>query len=290
MIRWPQRSLGAVAKLFEPLQDIDIYVEDAHDEVFYTHLFQRLAPNEVRIAKVFCAGNRDAVVAAASSHDHSRRRALFLIDGDLAWVRSEPAPDVARLFRLDAYCIENLLVHEPAIVQVLAEEVELMDSEAAEALKFARWENTITSPLVELFAAYACANSANPDVRTVSCGVGCLCSASTKRAVSELDRTKVATARDEALSQAVAVFGEAVASQRYNQFLQRAQSLPRPLDIVSGKDFVLPLLDFELQKHKCKVRRRTLRIKLAKLCDQRRFAQLSVAVRDAALGTVTLHW
>ena len=35
MIRWPARALDAIQKLFEPLQDVDIFVEDAEDEVFY---------------------------------------------------------------------------------------------------------------------------------------------------------------------------------------------------------------------------------------------------------------
>ena len=109
VFRWPKRARAAIRKLFEPLQPIDVYVEDTNDEVFYRALLNRVLDGRVHIARVFGLGGRQAVVEAAANHDHFERRALFIVDGDLEWVRGLPAPKIPYLHRHEAYCIENLL-------------------------------------------------------------------------------------------------------------------------------------------------------------------------------------
>jgi hypothetical protein len=65
MLKWPERALGALTYLFRPLQDIDIFVEDIRDEVFYNELFKRISPRTVRFLRVFCAGNKIGVIERA---------------------------------------------------------------------------------------------------------------------------------------------------------------------------------------------------------------------------------
>lgn len=89
MIRWPPRSLAALRKLFEPLQAVDVYVEDTNDEAFYRRLLNFAVDGEIPVARVFALGGRLAVIEAAQLHDHSSRRAVFIIDGDLPWVRGD---------------------------------------------------------------------------------------------------------------------------------------------------------------------------------------------------------
>jgi Protein of unknown function (DUF4435) len=108
MLKWPSRARIAIRKLFQPLQDIDVYVEDENDEVFYRALLKRVGANEIRVARVFGLGGRSAVIEAARAYQDPQRRALFLIDGDLDWVRGVALQGPAHLHRHEAYCVENL--------------------------------------------------------------------------------------------------------------------------------------------------------------------------------------
>src|ERR1017187_592430 len=111
MITWSRRAKVALSYLFRPLQDVDIYVENINDEVFYSELIRRIAPSHIRVVRVFPKGGRQAVLEAAQHHDFQQRRALFLVDGDFEWVRDERPPAAHGVYRVEAYCIENLLIH-----------------------------------------------------------------------------------------------------------------------------------------------------------------------------------
>ena len=122
MLVWPKRAGAAIRKLFEPLQDIDVYVEDTQDEPLYRCLVNHATKGEVRVARVFGLGGRDAVIAKATTHDHTMRRALFIIDQDLRWARGEQPPAIVGLHCHDAYCVENLLLCERALSSILAQD------------------------------------------------------------------------------------------------------------------------------------------------------------------------
>lgn len=168
MLKWPERAKTAIRKLFEPLQPIDVYVEDTNDEAFYKRLLNRVANDKVHVARVFALGGKQAVIEAAANHDHSQRRALFIIDGDLEWVRGLPPPRIFGLHRHDAYCIENLLLCEKALVQILSEEAILTEDDAKRALDLGRWIDSIKRPLLELFSAFATVHEFAPEIPTVS--------------------------------------------------------------------------------------------------------------------------
>ena len=159
MIEWPKRARAALALLFRPLQDIDVYVEDTGDEVFYSELFRRIAPAGVKIVRVFCAGGRPAVVDRARNHDFTSRVALFVIEGDFEWVRGEAPPDLRGVHRIDAYCVENLLIHERAAVELVIEEAAATEEEARSLFNFGAWITDVSSSLVELFVWFAVLSS-----------------------------------------------------------------------------------------------------------------------------------
>lgn len=97
MIKWPERAKAAIRKLFEPLQDVDVYIEDTNDEVFYRTLLNNVTNGQIKIARVFSLGGKTPVVNKARGHDHSARRALFIIDGDLDWVRGDSPQNIRGL-------------------------------------------------------------------------------------------------------------------------------------------------------------------------------------------------
>lgn len=284
MLKWPERAKAAIRKLFEPLQDIDVYVEDSNDEAFYRALLNYATNGQIKIARVFSLGGRRAVIDAAAAHDQNLRRALFIVDGDLPWVSGESAPVIVGLHRHDAYCVENLLLCEKALSSIVSQEILVTEDQAAERLAFSQWQQQITQPLVELFAAFATVYQFSPSVPTVSQGVGVMCVKRRGQKIHELDPEKVRKARDHALAAAAATSTLADVSARYAQVHSRIAALPNSLHAVSGKDFLLPLLDFHLQSIGCRVKRKSLRIRLACAGEAARFSPLAASLSAAAGG------
>lgn len=282
VLQWPRKAQAALAYFFRPLQDLDIYVEDANDVVFYTELFKRIAPKRVRIARVFPAGHRLAVIKQARTYDFSGRPALFLVDGDFEWVRDEPPPGFRGVHRLAAYCIENLLIDEMAAVQVLVEEEALIEGDAKSRLAFADWVNEICSPLVNLFISFAVLNAVCPEKPTVGVGVSRVITNGKKRQPPDLDPQKVDRLRARTDKQIATVVGEERAKELLERVRTRVHSLERPLDVVSGKDFVMPLFEFRLKRcTKAAIRRVSLRMRLARHCNLLRFEHVTAALESA---------
>lgn len=282
MLKWPSRARAAIRKLYEPLQDVDVYIEDLDDEAFYRALLKHATQDKVRIARVFSLGGRDAVIQAAESYGDNRR-ALFIIDGDLKWVRGDSQKLVPFLYQHDAYCVENLLLCERAVTTIVSQELDQTEPAAAGALQFANWIGSVTGPLLELFAAFATANKLVPSLATVSTGVGNLCSVDPTRRTS-LDISKVSMAKNKTLAAAVAASSVHDATALYQAVEARIKGLPDPLAAISGKDFILPLLSFHLQSIGCRLRNHSLRMRLASAGDHQRFTGLATAVERAALG------
>lgn len=284
MLKWPTRAKAALIKLFEPLQDIDVYVEDTNDEAFYRCLLNSASEGKVTVARVFGLGGRHAVLTAAAEHDHANRRALFIIDGDLPWVRGETHPNIIGLHQHNAYCVENILICEKALSLLLSQEVAITESAAAAALDFQNWRHTLLTPLAELFAAFATLNEVDPTIPTVSNGAGVLCAKNKKTAAPTLDPAKVQMARDQALRSAEIILGPTPVAARYATILQRILATSDPLLAVSGKDYVIPLVDFHLQTLGCRIKRKSLRIRLASAGQRARFGALAESLELAARG------
>lgn len=286
MIQWPLRAKAAIRKLFEPLQDVDVYVEDTNDEVFYRTLLNKIAEGKVHVARVIALGGKIAVIEAARNHNFTKRRALFLIDGDLDWVRGVKQPQIIGLHQHKAYCIENLLLCEKALSFVLSQEAIISEEDAKIALDFKSWVNSIQQPLVELFAAFGVAKEISPEITTVSKGVGIMCTTIKNPKSTFLDIVKVNREKTAILSAIKTNSSQEHVMDVYSQILQRLNSLSFPLHGVSGKDFMLPLADFLLQSHGCRIKRRSLRIRLATAGDLNRFSSLCEALLNAARGCV----
>lgn len=286
MLKWPDKGLKALVKLFEPLQDIDIYVEDVRDEIFYTRLLKRVAGSEVRIARVFSPpvkGGRKTVMDAAEAHDHNVRRALFLIDGDLAFARGEPPPQGIRgLYRLEAYCIENFLLCPDAAAKILMEEAIISPEDAEARLDFANWYRQIQPPLVSLFSAFALINGVLPSYPTVSLGVGVYCHQ--VDGATELSAAKIEMAVNSIQTLAENHVPPEQVAQRIADVCSRAEGMSTALAIVSGKDFLLPLLAFRLSSLGCKLSRDRLRFRLALHCDTEKLRPLLSAMKAVARG------
>ncbi len=286
MLTWPARAKVAIRSLFRPLQDVEVYIEDDDDEVFYRTLLKRVADPKIKIARVISLGNRGAVVAAAKVFDHSIKPALFIIDGDLEWVRGLQKPTQKGLHRHNAYCVENLLLCPQAITNLVIQDVVLSEEDAVKAIQFSAWIKRIDQPLTDLFAAYATAQELHPQLKTVSTGVGVMCTQRKKGSCSTLDVNKVSHHVATTLTEVERIAGKTKARACFVAAQDRIRSLPFPLDAVSGKDFLLPLLNFHLQSLGSRTTRRSLRVRLAGMCAEGRLLDLKTSVEMAARNWV----
>ena len=205
-----------------------------------------------------------------------------MIDGDFEWVRDEPPPDVPGIYRLDAYCIENLLIHEDAAVQLVIEEAAVDEQEAQKRFDFGTWLASISGSLVELFVWFAVLNRVNPTEPTIGLGVGKIVSSAKKGCMPVLDLKKVKLLRNTIEKKAVDAVGRDVAYELYRDVSSRVAALSRPYDSVSGKDFLLPLFEYRLWScARGRTRRQSLRIRLARHCDRSRFVAVTTALEKS---------
>ena len=280
MLRWPESSRRAIARLFRGVQDLDIFVEDVRDEQFYSHLFRAAAPAGLEVRRVVGLGGRHEVLRAATSYVDPRR-ALFVIDGDFAWVRGELAPDIPRVYRLEMYCIENLLAAERPVIDVYCEEAMCDESRARAALDLATWRNGIAEA-VRLFVHYALLNSAFPEERTIHGAFGRLVSHGA-HGLPSLDSTKIDNEIRVVRARLDEKLGPAVAESELARITRRVSSMQDRLRVVSGKEIVLPLLRFHVKK--CcgtPTSFEVFRYRLARKCDVRELGDLRRAFEAAA--------
>lgn len=279
MLRWPEKAQVAIRRLFRTLQPIDVFVEDKDDEVFYRKLLNFATENKITIHRVFGLGGRQKVIDAASAYDWSVRPALFIIDGDLPWIRGERCPKIKGLHQHSCYCVENLLLCELAIAKIISEELVLDEVEVVKRLDYNSWKNDLAMPLLELFAAYATVNLHDSSVPTVSNGVGVLCVQKNK--TTALCPVKSASAAAAALSAASAKVGSSATQKTYKQIRKRVDAIGDPFNVPSGKDCLLPLLNFRIQAVGCRLKKESLRYRLAASGRRERFKGLRIALEAA---------
>src|SRR5687767_2319829 len=122
MITYHRRALKALAFLFRPYNDIDVYVEDKVIRNVYEVILTRLLANRARVTRIFSLGGRTEVIEAARrAATGGNRCELYLIDGDLDLLKGVSAPEITGLYRLNVYCAENLVLCPDACVEVAYE-------------------------------------------------------------------------------------------------------------------------------------------------------------------------
>jgi hypothetical protein len=283
LLKWPEKAINAIQKLFEELQDIDVYIEDIGLESLYAELIKRIASKNVRLARVFAVGGRLEVIERARHHDFSLRCALFIVDGDFEWVRGEDPPSIDGVYRLDAYCIENLLITKSAAIRILMECTESDTQSAEQNLRFDEWTAEV-SLLVKLFEIWAVVNKIVPTVATVSQGVGKVLDNTAK--VAKVEKSKVYGLIEEARIILDEAENSSLESLRQD-VQERISNIERKLDVISGKHFLLPLLRFHLNVHSKAVPSNSqLRFRLAMNPCSSRFRDLAEAIEKASRGKV----
>jgi hypothetical protein len=280
VIRWPIASAKAIARLFRAIQDLDIYVEDQGDEQFYTVLMRTAAPQGMTIKRVVGLGGREAVLHAAANYLDSKP-ALFLIDGDLPLVRGDSAPNVARLARLDCYCVENLVINRNAAGAICCDEAMCDSDEGVQILDYQRWCSAMMS-LVPLCIRFAILNGLDPSRVTVADAFHRVVTADA-RGLPSLDMAKVQGLIAVVETEIDLIVGQQTRLELLDRAERHVETLKNPLHAVSGKNFLLPLLHFQLKRISgTKITKSSFRYRLATKCSIEDVLMLRNAIDIAA--------
>ena len=279
--RFPERALRSKAVLYRPLQDIDVYVEDEGSEIFYTELLERLIGGGARIATVIPLRGRDNVLKAAQECSDSRP-AIFLIDGDLHWVAGLPLPSSPNIFVHPCYCVENYLFCERAMIQIAFENRGCLTKQEVKAdLSWNRIREELESHLVPLFLEFAAAFALCPEIKTVSRGIGCILRDVRKGTPPTIDVGKVTAVRQEVKTEILKHVGKDDYHRIRSAIESKVKVLDDPLDIVSGKDFLVPVQMFEAGRvGGQKVQRKSFVFRLARHCNLEKLKALRSRILD----------
>lgn len=266
--RWPSSAVRAIVHLFRDVQTLDVYVEDENDEIFYRELLRRALPGGATIERVFGLGNRAKVIEAAKAYS-SDRQAVFIIDGDLQWVRGESV-ELPRLLVWDAYCVENIVATKEAGERILKEERPCSDDEAERLLAFDEWEAEMVTAFAPLFAVFALRATMSSPPATVSEGYRKYLGSNGPS--KEKIRLRISELSEE-MSQRMGSSKVDLDLASINQHISR---LEVPSRVISGKDFLLPLLCMKIKTlSDCRAPVRALRHRMALHCDPARLRKFT---------------
>lgn len=287
---WGDHARWSYDVFFTDLQDINIYVEDENSEIFYEELIKRFINPDIKITKILPLKGRENVIENCRIYSDTKA-ALFIIDGDLIWVRGDSINNMPRLYQHDKYCIENYLFSKVALIELIFETLADKPKDVIESnLKWENIEKNILETLMELFIEFATINKVDKSIKTVKVGINDLYTSysGTDYTVSkEKVEDLINKIRFEIVINNYLNFDNI--NNEYNQTRQKViehiASIDNKLDIVSGKHFLIPLLYKVMKKHaKSNITMSSFYLRLARHCDLSVFNHLKKAIEDTAAG------
>lgn len=279
MIKFGIESLKSVSKFFSYRNDIDIFTEDKEaDKEFYKALFKNLLGDKIIINDVSPLGCKANVIKAYKTQDKKDgRKKIFIVDGDLDLLNSIRLSE-NNLISLDSYCIENYLIEENGITQLLyfnsgKHSIENIRSK----LNFHKWLNFNAIVLTELFVNFAIFKiiGGGPKLLTAHHFL------TTYRKQTILDKNKVKLYTLQVYTE-ITTFLESsgLTNIEANKFYYECyneinnnwkQNHHTYLQVVSAKNYILPLLQFRInhcsEKGNSLIPNSSLKLFLASNCN-----------------------
>ncbi|MFK3907884.1 DUF4435 domain-containing protein [Pseudomonas monteilii] len=282
---WSPSASESIGLLYRDLQPLEVYVEDSNSEPFYLELLNRMLSGGQSIKKVVPLHGRSHVLKSCSDYQGDFP-AIFLIDGDLNMFFGEREKGYKNLFQLKAYCIENYLFCSDAARELIVEGSGLLRRQ--DALSAKEWNDhfkPVHSELKELFITFAAARKAKPDLKTVAHGAASVVTNS-RRKGPQFDFEKVSNLRHSIVEEC----SKEVGRKEWEEIVKEVRLTVADLnsiDLVSGKDFLLPLMAFFIRsKVEGSMTNHSLMFKLAKYCSLQRLEDLKVALLSVLAGNV----
>jgi hypothetical protein len=238
---YPTGIAESLGHLNSSRNEIEIFVEDTANLNMWRRILRAFLPDGIRFNDPIQLGGRERVLEECRA-DQARdcRRRLYIIDADMDFLHGVEKPRLKHLYRIRAYCIENYLCHQSALLEVCQDlDVDASEADARARLDLSNWTNANRELMEYLFVCYAVVRRLEPQIATVDYSferliqpapyMDLLCPRLTKSRVFSLLRE---LRRNRTRGEISAAFSE----------VQENISGIDCMKYVSGKSFILPLI------------------------------------------------
>lgn len=246
-VRYSPGAGKAAAFLKRQSNDIDIFVEDTKNRNMWLSLLRCLLPQGTRLTSVTMLGGRERVLAECRNDQTTEARPkLYIIDADMDYMLALEKPRLKYLYRLRAYCVENIILNEHTALRVaMLHSVSGSESEIGRKLDFDNWISDARKALEPVFATYAVATMVAPSIKTVKRGA---------HGLFQHTASGVVFSRKKCIKRAIEVARECCGIVGYERFLAEYSEVKCRIrglstnQIISGKDYLFPAFVLVMRK------------------------------------------
>ncbi len=282
MLEYSPEGKDALPCFYRDYNDIDVFIEDDSLEIFYQEILGKLLNKSIKITRIFSTSGKSELLEKFHGYIESSEidKAFFIVDPDFDHILGTMHPSHARLHILDEYCIENYLFEEKAFISVCLEEKPGKRIDWDSKVNYSAWLEGVTGQLTPLFACFIYTQKKGISEPNVGLGIGKFISGSPP----SLDPKRIdafivgfkcnafiaeGSQQDIDLQQIVSAMGATSAERkRY----------------ISGKDFMFPLLSWELTRHtNKKIDHESLRFRIMKHCTLTSLHRLKMQIESILL-------
>jgi hypothetical protein len=248
MLRYTDESKRLVSTFLTYRNDVDIYTEDeTKDREFYKALFSRLISPEIKINDVTPLGCRKKVIERCINEPKGDRKKVFIVDGDIGIINGERL-EIENLFVLDRYCIENFLIDADSACSFIYLNCGTKSKEEIKnEVLFEQWLGHYSESLMNLFIHFAVANNIGRKFTLYNANKYHI-------KVNEnlvLDINLVNQDIEALKNEIIIEIGQDEYELKLNELLGKwSFSIDNMLKIVSGKDYLIPILLIKTQEFK----------------------------------------
>lgn len=248
MLRFSIEGLKLKTKFYRYYNEIDVFVEDEDDEVFYEKLLDKIIGNSVGIKRVFGVGGKVNLFQKVNEYiaKPAERKAFFIADGNFDKILNRPFPTTSSMYVLKEYCIENFLFEEVAICNVIQEEKPKKKiKEIKSVIKLNSWLEESVNQLTPLFATFILIQKYNMGISNVDVGLGTFLS---NGGIPRLEKKKV-----EGYIASVQASYHARGNKKFKEKIiliekKMGKSWRGRKRYICGKAYLMPLLRFEVKR------------------------------------------
>ena len=109
-----------VIRMLAHTYDLAIFIEDRSESVMWLNILDKFLPQTEKRVGIFpYNGRTDVIKKCKNDQSDSEFKRLYIIDADWDLISGETDPVLKHFYKLNAFCIENYLIQEDAIVKLI---------------------------------------------------------------------------------------------------------------------------------------------------------------------------
>lgn len=244
-------------------------------------------PAGKKIRKIYQAGGRVKTVEKAKLHDsNDSHPCLYIIDADLDLLTGKRKPRAKSLYRLEKYCFENFLFCSMGMGEFLtAFDTNCSPDQIREKIKLDDIETSIVKSFLGLFSIYAVCQLlgvSRAGEATVKYSVIRLCK--DKGGILQPDRELIANRIRFFKNMCINDVGFSRYMDAYKIVTANRKRLKAPIDAISGKSYIFPILHRHCSKEcRANIRMNQLAVGISRFANAKNADGLRKAIEDSFL-------